>query len=111
MTALATGVPYVTDAAVIEVENALKPGRHRFRLTVLDGAKNESDPAFIVVTVSEVKREPRVDPRIETWIERAEPRIDPRILTRRETDRIVLDPGGGGVARPTRPTILRRPGG
>jgi len=98
MAVLAPGVPHVTDLGFVDVENVLAPGRHRFRLTVFDEARNESEPAFIVVTVNEVQRDPRRDPRVDT-------RLDPRVV-----ERVVLQPIGG-VVRPPRPIIPRRPGG
>lgn len=103
MTALAPGIPHETNLGFVDVENLLTPGRHRFRLTVFDEAKNESEPAFIIVTVNEVQRDPRVDTRLDP---RVATRLDPRIV-----ERVVLQPNLGGVVRPTRPILPRRPGG
>lgn len=100
MTVLVPGVPHETDSGFVDVENALPPGRHRFRLTVLDSAKNESEPAFITITVNEVRRDPRPDP--------TGPRV---VLDRTVIDRIVLNPGIADTVRPTRPLFPRRPGG
>ncbi|HET9638538.1 MAG TPA: hypothetical protein VFP12_04955 [Allosphingosinicella sp.] len=107
MTILAPNVPHETDSGFVDVENALPPGRHRFRLTVLDSAKNESEPAFILVTVNEVQRDPRPDPRPDP----REPRV---VLDRTVIDRVVVNPRVVEVVRPTRPIIPivpRRPGG
>jgi len=103
MTVLAPNIPHETDSGFVDVENALPPGRHRFRLTVFDSAKNESEPAFIIVTVNEARPDPRPDPR--------GPRV---VLDRTVIDRVVLTPGIADSIRPTRPTrpiIPRRPGG
>ncbi len=48
-TALRSRVPTVT------VENKLDAGSWRFRLTVVDDAGNESDPAELVVTVVQAR--------------------------------------------------------
>ena len=99
MTVLAPNIAHETDSGFVDVENALPPGRHRFRLTVLDSAKNESEPAFIIVTVNEARPDPR-GPRV--------------VLDRTVIDRVVLTPGIADSIRPTRPTrpiIPRRPGG
>ncbi|HEU0098567.1 MAG TPA: hypothetical protein VFQ67_07310 [Allosphingosinicella sp.] len=100
MAVLAANVPHETDLGFVDVENRLAPGRYRFRLTVFDESKNESEPAFIVVTVNEVQRDPRPDPR--------GPRV---VLDRAVIDRIVLNPDIGDAVRPTRPIFPRRPGG
>lgn len=76
---------FSTSKPQIEVANPLKPGKYRFRLTVVDSARNESAPAEIVVTVVD----PRTDPRLPTDI------LTDRVLR----DRIVLDPIGGGIFR------------
>jgi hypothetical protein len=109
MTVLASGIVHETNLGFVDVENVVRPGKYRFQLTVLDQAKNESEPAFITVTVAEVQRDPRLDPRVDT---RVESRIDSRVvLDRRVIDRVVLNPGAGGAVRPTRPIVPRRPGG
>lgn len=59
MTILVANVPHETDLGFVDVENRLPPGKYRFRLTVFDEAKNESEPAFILLTVNEAQREPR----------------------------------------------------
>lgn len=100
MTVLAPGVPHETDSGLVDVENVLPPGKHRFRLTVIDSAKNESEPAFITVTVNEVQRDPIPDPR--------RPRV---VLDRTVIDRVVLTPGIADTVRPVRPIFPRRPGG
>lgn len=97
MTLLVPNVPHETDSGIVDVENVLQPGRHRFRLTVFDQAKNESGPVFLIVTVNEA---PRRDPRGDT---RGDTRVDPRVL-----ERVVIQPNLGDVLR-TR--IPRRPGG
>jgi hypothetical protein len=104
MTILAANVPHETDLGFVDVENRLAPGQYRFRLTVFDEARNESEAAFIVVTVNQAQRDPRLDTR-----------IDPRLVVDRGViDRVVLDANIGEVVRPTRPirpTFPRRPGG
>lgn len=101
MTVLAPNVPHETDLGFVDVGNRLEPGKYRFRLTVFDEAKNESAPAFIIVTVNEARPDPRPDPR-------PGPRPDPRVVI---DPRIVLNPGIGEVVRPVRPVFPRRPGG
>jgi hypothetical protein len=107
MTVLAANVAHETDLGFVDVENRLAPGRYRFRLTVFDEAKNESEPAFIIVSVNEVQRDPRVD--LGVVIDRGV--IDRGVIDRVVIDRVVLNPNIGEVVRPTRPVFPRRPGG
>lgn len=102
MAVLAPNVPHVTGSGFVDVENPLPPGKYRFRLTVFDEAKNESEPAFILLTVNEAQREPRgpVGPIP----------ID-RIPIDRIIDRGIVNPNIGEVVRPVRPIFPRRPGG
>ena len=58
MTVLAPNVPHETDLGFVDVGNRLEPGKYRFRQTVFDEAKNESAPAFIIVTVNEARPKP-----------------------------------------------------
>jgi hypothetical protein len=44
--------PFETTDAQIRVENSLRPGRHRFRLIVVDSEGTESDPADALVTIT-----------------------------------------------------------
>jgi len=48
---LAIGQPLSQPHPMLTVENALQPGRHRFRLVVTDNAGNESAPDEIVIIV------------------------------------------------------------
>jgi len=43
--------PVVTRESSVVVENRLEPGRHRFRLVVVDDDGNESAPDEVVVVV------------------------------------------------------------
>lgn len=43
--------PFETTEPRLLVENILRPGRHRFRLVVVDTDGTESEPADILVTV------------------------------------------------------------
>jgi hypothetical protein len=102
MTVLVANVPHETDLGFVDVENPFPPGRYRIRLTVFDEAKNESEPAFILLTVNEAQREPRGPiGRIP---------ID-RIPIDRVIDRGILNPDIGEAVRPVRPIFPRRPGG
>jgi hypothetical protein len=40
-----------TSVPVVTVEAGLRPGRHRFRLVVVDESGNRSEPDEVVVTV------------------------------------------------------------
>jgi hypothetical protein len=106
MAVLAANVPHETDAGFVDVENKLAPGKYRFRLTVFDESKNESEPAFIVVTVNELQREPPVviDRGVFDRV------IDRGVFDRRVADRVVLNPDIE-VVRPVRPIFPRKPGG
>ena len=58
------------------VENKLPPGRYRFELVVIDDAKNESDPAQLVVTVQERPTRPTgpvIRPEVLENIDRVRP--------------------------------------
>jgi hypothetical protein len=89
MAEFVVGTPVVTREPVVTVDAGLRPGRHLFRLVVVDNDGQESAPDERIVTVSRLggptfPTEP-TDPR--------DPR-DPRIPT-----------------RPTEPTIPTRPTG
>jgi len=51
MALLVIGRPLAQAEPTLTVENALRPGRHRFRLVVTDKAGNDSAPDEIVVLV------------------------------------------------------------
>ncbi|MBL9035445.1 MAG: hypothetical protein JNN33_11820 [Rhodospirillaceae bacterium] len=51
MAILIPGRPYTQAQPRLMVENKLKPGLHRFRLTVTDESGNESAPDEIVMRV------------------------------------------------------------
>ena len=53
MAELVPGKPLAQKSPDLLVENRLKVGRWRFRLTVVDGAGNESRPAELVVQVAD----------------------------------------------------------
>lgn len=101
MTVLAANLPHETNLGFVDVENRLAPGKYRFRLSVFDEARNESEPAFITVTVNEAQRDPRPDLRVDSRV----------VVDRRVIDRVVLNPGIGEVVRPIGPAVPRRPGG
>lgn len=108
MAVLAANIPHETDLGFVDVENRLAPGKYRFRLTVFDEARNESEPAFIVVTVNELQREPPVV--IDRGaIDRG--MIDRGIFDRKVIERVVANPGIGEAVRPVRPIFPRKPGG
>ena len=54
MARLALGRPLSQAHPTLMVDNALPPGRHRFRLVVTDKAGNDSAPDEIVITVRPV---------------------------------------------------------
>lgn len=98
MTLLAANHPHETDLGFVDVDNPLPPGRYRFRLTVFDEARNESEPAFIVLTVNEVQREPSPNRRTDPVA------IDPAVVIDRgafDRRRIepVITPGIGEAIR------------
>jgi hypothetical protein len=95
------GVPHITAQGFVDVDNPLKPGSYRFRLTVVDSADLESEPTELTVTVAEpVVEQPtgpgRVDPgridpgRIDLG------GIDPGIFGPRGNDPRPIDPRGPG---------------
>ena len=51
MALLVIGRPLAQSGPSLTIENALRPGRHLFRLVVTDKAGNDSAPDEIVVTV------------------------------------------------------------
>lgn len=61
MATLTPGRPVTVQTPELLVENQLTPGRHRFRLVVIDEAGLESEPAELVVTV----RRPIVRPDLD----------------------------------------------
>ena len=60
--------PIRTTEPKITVDNQLRPGKHRFRLEVIDSADLRSEPSDVVVTVDPLRpsrpvvRDPRIDP-------------------------------------------------
>lgn len=63
MAELVPGKPLAQKSPDLLVENRLKVGRWRFRLTVVDGAGNESRPAELVVQVADAPA-PLLDARL-----------------------------------------------
>jgi hypothetical protein len=103
MTVLVANVVHETELGFVEVENRLPPGQYRFRLTVFDEARNESQPTFLVVTVNEMQFDPK-----------AGRRVDPAIVERdigSLIERLGRKPVVGDVARPIDLTLPRRPKG
>ena len=61
------GTPVVTREPVVTVDAGLRPGRHRFRLVVVDNDGQESAPDERIVTVRRlVGPTPPTDPTIST---------------------------------------------
>lgn len=111
MVMLAVNQPHSTADPRITVENKLEPGKYRFRLVVLDEAKNASVPADIIVEVRPKVIDPIPDPRV-----RPDFVFRPEILTRPIAEPVVnpvikpvVSPGiNPGIIRPGR---ITRPGG
>ena len=100
MPVLAINQPLSTTEPLLVVENKLEPGKYRFRLVVLDEAKNESVPADIVITVN-----PKViDPVIPDIRVRPDRILRPDVITRPVVEPVI----NPGILRPGRFT---RPGG
>ena len=128
MPEFATNVPIETAEPRIEVTNALKPGRHRFRLVVVDDSGNESQPDLVDIivldrgaptAVLDAPREVPFGQRFNLSGERSTDAGGGAIVRYIWTllpgaipdDDILRPPGGipdGGILRPTGP-ILRRP--
>ncbi len=53
MATLVPGRVFRSREPLLTVDNALDPGAWRFRLTVIDDERNESEPAELVVRVEE----------------------------------------------------------
>jgi len=79
MVTLSPGKTFSTDQPRLLIENALDPGRHLFRLTVVDDSGNESLPVDLVVSVAkDVVVSPPVTPTPTVPPTRVS--IDPTIL-------------------------------
>lgn len=103
MVMLAVNQPHSSAEPQIAVDNKLEPGKYRFRLVVLDQAKNESVPADIIVEVRPKLIDPIPDPRV-----RPDFVFRPEILTRP-----VAEPVVGPVIKPVQPVLnpgIVRPG-
>lgn len=100
MVMLAINQPHRTADPQIMVENKLDPGKYRFRLVVVDQAKNESAPADLVVTVNPKVTGPIVD----------DIRIRPDLVLRPD---VIRRPVAEPVVNPAilRPGRITRPGG
>lgn len=84
------GIPITTREPQVSVEPGLKPGRHLFRLEVVDSAGNRSRPAELVVTVK------RAQPVITEPVIRRPIVIDP--VTGRPVVTGKAAPAGGKTA-------------
>jgi len=65
MTIFKPGVTVSTKVPVISVDNALRPGRHRFRLRVRrdDERQSQADEVIVEITEIGIVREPQFDTR------------------------------------------------
>ncbi|MCJ2186500.1 hypothetical protein [Novosphingobium beihaiensis] len=87
MVTLKQGVPVTQNGPLLKVDNRLAPGRHQFRLEVIDEAGLVSEPATLMVIVSA--------PPVVRPVRRVT--INPRIVTRATARRV------------TAPITIRKP--
>lgn len=114
MVMLAPNVPHSGADPRIVVENKLEPGKYRFRLVVLDEAKNASLPADIVVEVRPRAFRP-IDPEILT---RPDIFVRPDVITQPAGPVIrpdVIKPAGPVInpeiiTRPIKPDVIQPAG-
>jgi hypothetical protein len=59
MAQFVVGQPHTTEVPRIEVDAGLRPGAHRFRLVVVNGAGKSSAPDEVVVQVVETLQTPQ----------------------------------------------------
>jgi hypothetical protein len=105
MVTLTTNVPHSSAEPRIVVDNKLEPGKYRFRLVVLDEAKNASLPSEIVIEVQPRQFRP-IDPDI---LVRPDIFIRPDVITQPTGPVIRPDVVKPDVIRPDvfRPDVLR----